>query len=90
MDAAPDNRPADRSGAIAGDRNVEVTPGKITSQCLELGLLDEVSIDLVPVLLGSGVPFFEQLKAGPILLDGPCLVVEGERVTHLRYTIRRP
>jgi dihydrofolate reductase len=43
--------------AIAGDRNVEVTPGKITSQCLELGLLDEVSIDLVPVLLGSGVPF---------------------------------
>jgi hypothetical protein len=56
MDAAPDNRPADRSGAIAGDRNVEVTPGKITSQCLELRLLDEVSIDLVPVLLGSGVP----------------------------------
>jgi hypothetical protein len=31
-----------------------------------------------------------QLKAAPILLDGPSLVVEGERVTHLRYTIRRP
>ncbi|HEY8868996.1 MAG TPA: hypothetical protein VIM30_06365 [Candidatus Limnocylindrales bacterium] len=45
---------------------------------------------LVPVLLGGGVPFFEQLKAAPILLDGPSLVVEGERVTHLRYTIRRP
>jgi dihydrofolate reductase len=80
----------EQARAIAGDRNVVVTPGKITSQCLELGLLDEVSIDLVPVLLGSGVPFFEQLKAAPILLDGPSLVVQGERVTHLRYTIRRP
>jgi hypothetical protein len=25
----------------------------------------------VPVLLGSGVPFFDQLNAAPILLDGP-------------------
>jgi len=33
--------------------------------------------------------FFEQLRA-PILHDGPSLIVEGERVTHLRYTIRRP
>ena len=80
----------EQARAIAGDRNVVVTPGKITSQCLELGLLDEISIDLVPVLLGSGVPFFEQLKAATILLDGPSLIVEGERVTHLRYTIRRP
>jgi hypothetical protein len=32
---------------------------------------------------------FEQLNAAPILLDGPSLTVEGERVTHLRYTIRR-
>jgi dihydrofolate reductase len=80
----------EQARAIAGDRNVVVTPGTITSQCLELGLLDEVTIDLVPVLLGSGVPFFEQLKAAPILFDGPSLVVEGERVTHLRYTIRRP
>ena len=80
----------EQARAIAGDRNVGVTPGKIASQCLELGLLDEISIDLVPVLLGSGVPFFDQLKAAPILLDGPSLVVEGERVTHLRYTIRRP
>ncbi|MFI5261142.1 MAG: dihydrofolate reductase family protein [Candidatus Limnocylindrales bacterium] len=80
----------EQARAIAGDRDVVVTPGKIMSQCLELGLLDEVSIDLVPVLLGGGVPFIDQLTAAPILLDGPSLVVEGERVTHLRYTIRRP
>jgi len=58
-------------------------------QALELGLLDDIWIDLVPVLLGSGVRFFEELGASPILLDGPDLIVEGSRVTHLRYRVRR-
>lgn len=79
----------ERAQALAGDRDVSVSSGKISSQCLELGLLDEVSIDLVPVLLGNGVPLFEHFEA-PILLDGPMLVVQGQRVTHLRYTVRRP
>lgn len=79
----------ERAQAIAGDRDVNVAAGKISSQCLELGLLDEITIDLVPVLLGDGVPLFEKLGAAPILLDGPTNVVQGERVTHLRYTVRR-
>ena len=79
----------ERARAIAGDLNVSVTGGKIASQCLELGMLDEISIDLVPVLLGSGVRFLDELKAAPILLDGPDLLVEGSRVTHLRYQVRR-
>jgi hypothetical protein len=58
-------------------------------QCLQLGLLDEVSLDLVPVLLGGGVSLFEHFEA-PILLDGPTLVVHGHRVTHVRYTVCRP
>ena len=78
----------ERARAIAGDLNVIVTPGKIASQCLELGLLDVIWIDLVPVLLGSGVRFLDELKAAPILLDGPDLLVEGSRVTHLRYQVR--
>lgn len=68
---------------------MSVTAGRIASQCLELSLLDEVSIDLVPVLLDSGVRFFDELKAAPILLDGPDLLVEGSGVTHLRYHVRR-
>jgi len=79
----------ERARAIARDRNVCVTPGKIASQCLELGLLDEISIDVAPVLLGSGVRFLDELKATPILLDGPDQIVEGSRVTHLRYQVRR-
>lgn len=79
----------ERARGIAGDLNVCVTPGSLASQCLELGLLDEFWIDLVPVLLGSGVRILEELKAAPILLDGPDLVVEGSRVTHLRYQVHR-
>jgi len=52
-------------------------------------MLDEISIDLVPVLLGDGVRLFDELQAAPILLDGPDLLVEGSRVTHLRYQVRR-
>jgi hypothetical protein len=66
-----------------------VTAGKLASQCLELGRLGELWLDLVPVLLGSGVRFFDELKAAPILLDGPDLLVEGSRVTHLRCQVRR-
>jgi dihydrofolate reductase len=80
----------EQARARAGDLDVVVTPGKIASQCLELGLLDEIAIDLVPVLLGSGVRLLDELKAAPILLDGPDLIIEGARVTHLRYAVRRP
>jgi dihydrofolate reductase len=78
----------ERARVLAGDRHVAVSSGKISSQCLELGLLDEITLDLVPVLLGGGVPLFEQLASAPILLDGPTTIVEGHRVTHLRYTVR--
>jgi dihydrofolate reductase len=74
---------------LAGDKDVCVASGKISSQALELGLIDELTLQIVPVLLGGGVPLFEQLANAPILLDGPTFVVQGNRVTHLRYTVRR-
>jgi len=79
----------ERARALAGDKEVVVASGKISSQCLELGLLDEITLQLVPVLLGGGVPLFEHFKA-PILLDGPTQTVQGNRVTHLRYAVRKP
>ena len=36
--------------------------GEITFQFMELGLLDELTISVIPVLLGDGVPFFTKLK----------------------------
>jgi dihydrofolate reductase len=72
--------------AIAGDKNVVVASPSITQQCLDLGLLDEVHVSLVPVLLGDGVPFFANLGAAPVLLDDP-VVTPGRRVTHLAYRV---
>lgn len=51
-----------RAQQIAGDRTVFVSAGTIARQCLELGLLDEVMIDLVPVVMGKGRPFFGELS----------------------------
>jgi dihydrofolate reductase len=77
-----------RAREIAGDRDIGVNGGRIASQCLDLGLLDEILVDVAPVLLGGGTPFFSGLGSAPILLDGP-EVVPGEGVTHLRYRVRK-
>ena len=79
----------ERALQMAGERNVGVSAGKIASQCLELGLLDEIWLDLVPVVLGNGVPYFDRVANAPVVLDDP-KIIEGVRVTHLRYTVRRP
>jgi dihydrofolate reductase len=79
----------ERAREIAGDRNVGVTAGKLASQCLELGRLDEIWFDLVPVVLGGGTRYFDEFSTGAVLLDGPD-IIEGARVTHLRYVVRRP
>jgi dihydrofolate reductase len=72
--------------AIAGDKNVVVASPTITQQCLDLGLLDEVNVSLVPVLLGAGIPFFANLGVAPVMLDDP-VVTPGRRVTHLSYRV---
>jgi len=71
----------------AGDKNVAVASTTIAQQCLNLGLLDGVQVDLVPVLLGSGVRFFDHLDA-TTQLTGP-EVIEGDGVTHLSYRVKR-
>ena len=76
--------------ALAGDRSVAVTGGTIARQCLELGLLDEVAIDLVPVVMGEGNrPFFGKLGADDVMLGDPTTCVQGERVTHLVFPVLR-
>ena len=78
----------EQAKALAGDKVVGVNGGTIASQCLDAGLLDEVWVDLVPVLLGGGTRFFDQLQRAPVELEGPVSVVEGTDVTHLRYRVR--
>jgi dihydrofolate reductase len=75
--------------AFAGSRDVALTAGNLTGQALAAGLVDEVSVNLVPVVFGSGVRFFGDYADSPVLLDNP-QVVQGDRVTHLHYRVRKP
>jgi dihydrofolate reductase len=75
---------------FAGDRDVDVAGGQIGSQALALGLIDQVVVNLVPVLFGSGRPFFATgALPEPLLFGDPSTIVQGGRVTHLVYDIRR-
>ncbi|MBQ1065964.1 dihydrofolate reductase family protein [Micromonospora sp. D75] len=73
---------------LAGDRIVEVAAGDVGGQALAAGLVDEVRMDVVPVVFGSGKRFFGSVDAQHLLED-PDVVLPGERVLHLRYRVRR-
>jgi dihydrofolate reductase len=71
--------------AAAGDKDVAIaTPGTVR-QCLDAGILDELQVNIVPVVLGEGLPFFDGIER-LVELEGPD-VVEGTGVTHLRYRV---
>ncbi|BBH15717.1 hypothetical protein Back2_00040 [Nocardioides baekrokdamisoli] len=74
---------------LAGDRDVAVTAGDIGGQAFALGLIDEVAMDVVPVVFGSGKRYFGSLDSQRQLED-PHVRVIGDRVTHLRYRLRSP
>jgi dihydrofolate reductase len=76
-----------QAAAIAGDGIVGVSGADVVQQCLNAELLDEIAIDLVPVLLGEGIRFFDNLKGTPTELEGP-RVTEGNGVTHLSYRVK--
>jgi dihydrofolate reductase len=73
---------------FAGDRDVSVTAGNVGGQAFAAGLVDEVLVDLVPVVFGAGIRYFGDHAGSPLLLDDPA-VVQGDRVLHLRFPVRR-
>jgi dihydrofolate reductase len=72
---------------LAGDRTITVTAGTIARQCLELGLLDEVAVDLVPVVMGKGRPYFGEMSLEDVALGDPTVRIQGDRVTHLVFSV---
>lgn len=81
-------RAVQRCQELAGDGVVAVGSADLMQQCLNAGLLDEIRVDLVPVLLGEGVRYFEKLADTPAKLSDPT-VEPGHRVTHLHYKVRQ-
>ena len=73
---------------LAGDRTVEVAAGDVGGQVLAAGLVDEVSMDIAPVVLGAGKRYFGPID-GQHLLEDPAVVIQGHRVLHVRYRVRR-
>jgi hypothetical protein len=81
-------RAVELASEVAGDGLVGVAAADVVQQCINLGLLDEITVTPPSVLLGSGVRLFDHLSNVPVPLDDP-VVIEGTGVTHLRYRVQR-
>ena len=77
----------ERAQALAGDKDISVSAANVAQQYLQAGLLDEIQIQLVPILLGQGRRLFEHLGTEPIELE-ITRVVEAPGVTHLRSRVK--
>ena len=72
---------------LAGDKTIAVNAGHVGGQILQAGLVDEVAMDIVPVVFGTGKRFFGSIE-GQHLLEDPHTVIQGDRVLHLRFRVR--
>jgi dihydrofolate reductase len=73
---------------LAGDGVVALCAGDVGGRALALGLVDVVAMDVVPVVFGRGKPYFGDVD-GQHLLEDPDVVIQGDRVLHVRYPVRR-
>jgi dihydrofolate reductase len=71
----------------AGDRDILLHGAATAQECLRAGLLDEMELQLMPVLLGQGRRLFDNLPPDHIELE---LIreLDGPGVQHLRYRVR--
>jgi dihydrofolate reductase len=76
----------------AGDRDVAIAGGaNVIQQCLRAGLVDQMELNVVPVLLHDGERLLDKLDGAGIELE-PTRVIEGPSATHMRYDVsaKRP
>jgi dihydrofolate reductase len=71
---------------LAGDKDIYITGADVAGQFLKRGLIDEVSIHLVPVLFGSGTRLFEGLDSEHISLE-MIEVIQTADAIHLRFRV---
>lgn len=74
----------EQARTAAGDKDVTVMGGAQTGrQYIEAGLIDELSIHLIPVLFGSGTRMFEQLSDEHLQFE-PVNAIQTKAAIHLR------
>ena len=71
----------------AGKKNVVICTASLLQQALSIGLLDEIHLDIAPLLLGKGVRLFDHLGINPTSLE--CLrATNAPGVVHIGYRIK--
>jgi len=76
-----------QSREAAGEKDIIVMGGaNIVQQFLRAGLVDEMSIHLVPMLLGGGIRLFDHIGKEHIELEST-RVIDSPSVTHLGYRV---
>jgi dihydrofolate reductase len=73
--------------AAAGDRGVDIAGGASTvQQALRAGVIDELLLDIAPVLLGRGERLFDDVDDPGL---EPVEVIASPHATHIRYRVGR-
>jgi dihydrofolate reductase len=75
-----------KSKAMAGDKDIAIMGANVQQQFLVAGLIDEIRVDVVPVLLCEGVRLFDHLGSRHISLE-QIDVGAGDQVAHLSYRV---
>jgi dihydrofolate reductase len=77
----------ERAQAAAGELGVDIAGGASTvQQALTAGVIDELTLDVAPVLLGSGERLFEGVQDPGL---EPVEVLHSPLATHIRYRVGR-
>jgi dihydrofolate reductase len=71
---------------LAGDKPIYITGANVAQQFLKRGLIDEVSIHLVPVVFGSGSRLFDGLEGEHISLE-IIEVIQTAEAIHMRFRV---
>jgi dihydrofolate reductase len=78
-----------QAGDAAGDRAVQVVGGPaVVQQLLQAGLVDELHVDVMPILLGRGLRLLENVDGAPVQLEKRDVREIGAR-TSLRFRVVR-
>ena len=73
---------------IAGDRDVYVDGGQMIRAALDAGLVDEITVTVVPIVIGAGIPLFAGVtRHHPLQLLGQRTI--GGAAVELKYKPRR-
>lgn len=76
----------EKAQAAAGDKDIGVQGPNTARQFITRGLVDEISIHVVPVLFGSGIRLYEHLGGEHIPLE-TIEVIETAEAVHLLYRV---